>query len=686
MKRLLNKLTIALIIIGLLASIPLVTERINWEQSSDQVELVLDYDDLYLLTRSAENPELAEEKFYEEVKDSVNSIAIYEATLEQLKIRGEITGDIRVYSGKDLLDPTRNVPQDKTIDPNHTYVLFKDQELKDTWEPQFQTFLSKEGELTDFEMYGMTGFEIAAPYRFIKRLPLGIDPVLAERVNSHGFSIVPRLSNAYTDKERSLALIEQAAQYKLSYIIFQGTEVTGYPNHLKDVAALLNKYQVGIGPIEMTKEQAGLKSLNYYLVSYNETDERNDNWYIARVHSLTEYSMNKMVNPTKEQLEGLEPANFTDLQEQVELAITERNIRIVYVHAPMSFDTHAAITDFDTVTFKYDPEEIIDKTALAITDIESRIEQEGYTLGQAEPFKYQEQSWMELARWLTLIGGIAVISLLVARFIPKLQGLTLILGLVGILIAKLLSLESLYFKFIGLGTAVAIPVVAIEYSLRELRGFLGKKASIIQILKVYFTTALISFSLSWLVVGMFNHVKYSLYLDQFRGVSVLYLTPLLLTLVLIMWSFKEPFVKWLRSSFKNYYVIIFGILGIIVLYYLSRSGNEATISTLEIQFRKLLQTNLDIRPRTKEFLFAYPLFVLAIYLSYYYKRAVYLLVAASMGQLSIVSTFTHLHTPFTVSVIRTGIGLVLGLIIGLILIVGWRILEPWLIKLLRRFS
>lgn len=686
MKQLLNKITIALIIIGLLASIPLIFERINWEQSSKQVELVMDYDDLYLLTNSTEDPELAEERFFSEVKDYVNSIAIYEATLERLRIRGEATGDIRVYSGKDLLDPTRNVPQDKMIDPNHTYVLFNTQELKDRWEPQFRTFLSQEGEITDFEMYGMTGFEISAPYRFIKRLPLGLDPVLAEKINNNGFEIVPRLSNAYTDKERSLALIEQAAQYEISYIIFQGSEVTGYPNHLKDVASLLNKYEIGIGPIEMTKEQAGLKSLSYYLVSYNEVDERNDNWYIARVHSLTEYTMNKMVNPTSQQLQGVEPVKFTDLQEQVELAITERNIRIVYIHAPMSFDKHASIVEYDTINFKYDPEDIIDKTILAINDIGNRIEQEGYTLGKAEPFKYHEKSWMEIARWLTLIGGIAVISLLVARFIPSLQGITLLLGFVGILIAKLLNLESLYFKFIGLGTAVAIPVVAIDYSLRELKGSLNKKVSIIHLLKVYFVTALISFTLSALVVGMFNHVKYSLYIDQFRGVSVLYLAPLFLTLFLIMWSFKEPFTKWLKANFKNYYVIILGILGIIVLYYLSRSGNEATISQLEVKFRKLLQTNLDIRPRTKEFLFAYPLFVLAIYLSYYYKRAVYLLVAASMGQLSIVSTFTHLHTPYTVSVIRTGIGLVLGLIIGLILIVVWRILEPWLIKLLRRFS
>ena len=238
---------------------------------------------------------------------------------------------------------------------------------------------------------------------------------------------------------------------------------------------------------------------------------------------------------------------------------------------------------------------------------------------------------MSIVRWLSLLGGIAVISLLVAAFIPSLNWIVFIGGLLGIVIAKVLNLEGLYFKFIGLGTAIATPVVALKYSLSQIN-LLGKKVSWLHILKVYFVTSIFSFLGAMLVTGMYSHVKYSLYLDQFRGVSALYAVPLLLTLILVMWSYNEPLIKWLKGNFKNYYLLLLGILGIMGLYYLARSGNEATVSTLEIKLRALLQSNLDIRPRTKEFLIGYPLFVLGIYLAYTYKRAAYLLVGAAMAQ------------------------------------------------------
>ncbi|WP_221413081.1 DUF5693 family protein, partial [Peribacillus simplex] len=88
----------------------------------------------------------------------------------------------------------------------------------------------------------------------------------------------------------------------------------------------------------------------------------------------------------------------------------------------------------------------------------------------------------------------------------------------------------------------------------------------------------------------------------------------------------------------------------------------------EMAFRSFLENTFGVRPRNKEFLLAHPMMVLGVFLSFKYRHAVYLLIIGVMGQLSMVGTFTHIHTPIYISAIRVVLGLGLGLIIGLIAI------------------
>jgi uncharacterized membrane protein len=115
------------------------------------------------------------------------------------------------------------------------------------------------------------------------------------------------------------------------------------------------------------------------------------------------------------------------------------------------------------------------------------------------------------------------------------------------------------------------------------------------------------------------------------------------------------------------------------LYYMSRTGNAGQTTELERLFRSTLQDALGVRPRTKEFLFAHPLFILGAYLVARVKaqRRIGLLFMAigSIGQLSVVDTFAHLHTPLFISAIRVGYGLLFGILIGLVLIVLWKFAE-----------
>jgi len=105
-------------------------------------------------------------------------------------------------------------------------------------------------------------------------------------------------------------------------------------------------------------------------------------------------------------------------------------------------------------------------------------------------------------------------------------------------------------------------------------------------------------------------------------------------------------------------------LGLLVL----RSGNESGVgvSGLELHFRAVLDRVFGVRPRTKEVLIGHPLLVLAFARAMAGKRGGLwaLLALGTVGQVSMVNTFSHLHTPILVSVARTLHGLWVGALLG----------------------
>jgi len=125
----------------------------------------------------------------------------------------------------------------------------------------------------------------------------------------------------------------------------------------------------------------------------------------------------------------------------------------------------------------------------------------------------------------------------------------------------------------------------------------------------------------------------------------------------------------MQLNVKYWHLLIVTAAAFSFYYYLSRGGNAGAVSEIELWFRDLLERLLYVRPRTKEFLIGLPVFVLSIYLTGRFpKIGHYFFVIGSIGFLSIINTFSHLHTPLYISLIRSVYSLVLGFVIGLILI------------------
>ncbi len=94
------------------------------------------------------------------------------------------------------------------------------------------------------------------------------------------------------------------------------------------------------------------------------------------------------------------------------------------------------------------------------------------------------------------------------------------------------------------------------------------------------------------------------------------------------------------------HVLIGAFVLVIMVIYLLRTGNSVPelVSSWEIKLREGLEALLKVRPRTKEFLLGHPLMFLLLYFGYAQKRLPLLLLGI-IGQISVVNTYAHLHTP-----------------------------------------
>ena len=104
----------------------------------------------------------------------------------------------------------------------------------------------------------------------------------------------------------------------------------------------------------------------------------------------------------------------------------------------------------------------------------------------------------------------------------------------------------------------------------------------------------------------------------------------------------------------------------VFVYYIYRTGNSATTSSTELAFRNFLENTLVIRPRTKEMIVGWPMLMLFIWSLRRRMKFLPMIFGTGMtiGLVSVVNTFLHIRTPFLLSLLRTGWGILFGLLIG----------------------
>ncbi|REK55491.1 MAG: hypothetical protein C6W55_09515 [Thermobacillus sp.] len=679
-----RRLLLVLTALGVLAALPLGFVRHQMEQKSKTVEFVFDYRDLLLVASYQAHPQQFMEEKLEQLKEAgVTTLAVFEGSLDDFARAGRIT----VYNS---MQAALLQGEPAPADENYTYVLFTDEKAAEALEPLFRRAFEASGNaVRTWSFGGKPGLVLETSVEDAQLRPMEPDPLTLEELAAAGFRLLPRLTDRIRPYDPDLMdeMLGRFAELGVERLLFEGTEATGFGDQaqmqsLDHFASLLNKYGFGLAAIEnMRTPQAGFATLAF------KTD-----YDVVRLYSLSENDAFTM-----------SPAAIAD---RFLLAAKDRNIRMFYLNtAPMRSASKPTITDsLDNLVAALDGRDG-EEGAVA------KLERFGFKAGFAEPFDYRYEGWQKVLRAVVALGAIAIIALLLDAFLRGFGPIAFVIGLAGSAGLFVLS-PSLLEQALALGAAVAAPTLAVIWALGRVRAhtegdrrpvggfgdadpagadderlfggrwlFDGHPAGrrLVSAVFLFAVTSLLSLCGTAFVFGLLTNVTYSLVLQQFRGVSVLHMAPIALVALYVFLytgrSVSGQLRKLLRLKVTVLGVVVAVVLAGVGYYYMTRTGNSGQVTSIEIAFRNFLESTFGVRPRTKEFLLAHPLFVLGLFLSFRYRAAWVLMIAGVLGQLSMVDTFAHIHSPILLSLIRCLLGLGLGLIIGLILIALWQLGE-----------
>ncbi|MCL5781567.1 MAG: DUF5693 family protein [Firmicutes bacterium] len=598
-------------------------QRYMVEKDHNQVQLSLNYDEVTSL--AGLKGLSAVEGLKEFKKHGITGVVLREPMLEDLRL----AGDIQIYTGQGLvnLQSSHTAPvwlssllEKTTLVKSNTYILTFDKEIYEQLRTQMSAKLASVKTLAvDDSTYVI---ETTAPYIAIKELGAGFTRYSITDVQQAGMTVILQIRTWPGATQQSIDKV--FASYRdipgVSAVMFNEDTLPGYPSLLPELAAQIEEMHVPLVQVEFFP-QFGFTKVGFLL-------DKN----VVRLHTIPQ-----------NELKRLSPGEALD---RYTLAAAERNHRILLIRP--------FLTGGD----------LLERNTQFIDQLSSRLAGEGLKVGTASDLPP-----VPVSRPLVLIIGLGVIAggLLL---LEKLRGDRLVptVGAASVL----LWVAVLYFdlvlarKLMSLVSVIIFPTLAlISYVKRE---GLSPGAAVWCFIKI----SLFSLLGALFMVGMLADAAFMLKLDQFAGVKLAHVIPLLVvllyfSLVVAKGAALPEKVKGLLNQPVLLGVALAGaLMAVAMIVYVARTGNEAmTVSGLELQFRSLLDQILGVRPRTKEFLLGHPALLLVLLFGYRDNRFLPLLLLGAIGQASLVNTFAHIHTPLLVSLMRAFHGIWLGILLGL---------------------
>jgi hypothetical protein len=649
---------VALVVAGIIAF-----HRSRLESNFKQVELVMSLNELR---------ELSYQEGYDEIDllakikhSGINSIAIHEDTLENLVFFGKI-----LYFSNNELNKLNFflksiIPFEKfQSSPGEAYIIFNDKSdylrIKENLQKQLGDDLVK-----DLNFLPYLGLKVKGTEEKLADLGFGFSEEDIELIRNLGFQVILRLKNfpEINKEDIDFKFKESEKAGKISGIIFEGETVLGYPSkeNLIHTAELLKIKKYPFGMIEFA-DQKGIETVAHQASEL-----------AVRVHSIT-----------KEEIEIISKEKAT---ERWIRAAKERKVRIFYIKPFMKSNS-----------------DVVEENLAYINTIKEELKVSGFNTGRASLLStpYQEP---KIFIMLLILGVISAGLILLNNVfnLKKYQEYSLLLlGILFSLLLLFLNQEIFLIKLMALLAALIFPTLAIinnqkyflgnnNFRFKDAQDFPKNSLSFTKMIKKvlsgFFRITLITLFGALLIAALLSNNQFMLGIEQFSGIKISYLLPLLLVLAIIWLKVNQGklmILENIRKPILIEHVIIMMFFAVFLVIYIARSGNFSFLPVLGIEekIRIFLEKTLIARPRNKEFLIGYPALLLAMSMDYLKitEFKIPLIIIGVIGPVTLINTFCHIHTPFLFSMLRTFNGIWLGLLLGLIIIIAFY----YLVKIFRK--
>lgn len=611
-----------LLIVLLLISLPGIVQRWNAELENNTYEIIIPFEDIKTLTTN-ENQSLDDS--IQLLKDAgLTTISFEPLTLYTLEEQGIIS----LYREIDLYNAIRFV-DDGAFNPSKKgyYITVPEMDYdNDLLQEAFQ--------LEEVTVAGEPFYFLQADTGIHPSTSIAYDKRALDLIEEQGLQSVFRVPNDTTDSAFDVntrivhTLVDQKSD-KYANILFAGQDVIGYPNIelMNDLTKQLHDANYHFYTIEFAY-QFGLPAV-----------AKNINYDVLRLHSI-----------------DLDNKTLALNIEQAVRAIKERNIRSIFLNIQTR-----------------NPVDNLENAISFIEGVKNKVPN-SFQLGAPEPFSPIHLSTLGVIS--ILAAGVLFTYLAAGIFERKWIQLIGVIFMTSLALLYVLSDRLILLQSFGLIISVITPIFAILNTIN------AAATKISDITFQYVRAILISLIGITIVVGLLNGNAFITGFEVFRGVKLVYILPLLFISIFLFYKsgltlLKKHGMNILQAEVKYWHLIVFGVIGMFLFYYISRTGNTGSVSEFELMIRSTLENILYVRPRTKEFLIGFPFFILAFYVMGEHKTLGKVLVLlGTIGFVSMMNTFTHFHIPLYLSLWRTAYSIVFGYIIGILFIFLYKLVAP----------
>ncbi len=492
----------------------------------------------------------------------------------------------------------------------------------------------------------------------IRATPVGLNPDQCATIKKAGLAIVARMANPPGVSSNYVRqTLDWAHELGATIFLPMGDQVLGRREALKDMTDELEKLGMLYASPEFSKLGGDENVLQMVPAS------------VVRLHSAQAAELDK-----------LRP---DEAVERYSLAARERGMRVLLVR-PLSFAAPTPLASLDDF----------------IRRIDKDCTNQGLERGTAHPFEDPK-----VPTWLFLLIGLSIVPTVYFVGATFVRNRSLQIGVL-VLATAIGGLAVTHHgrPYTALLAAIAFPIAAfiVLDSMKP-----PAKDPWLSTIILFVVVSLVSVVGGLAVAGLLNELPYFIRAAQFEGVKLAVFLPIAVVAIYFLMRGTD-----LKAAFKNPMTWASALVAILILAALafmsSRTGNDnpAGVSDLELKMRFLLDQILLVRPRTKEFMVGHPLLVIGIGMLLAGRRrreevspegpeppalsssgaqaiaargggltAALFLAGGAIGQTDVVNTMCHIHTPVVLSLMRVGVGMVAGCIIGLAV---WAVAKRWL--------